>query len=186
MRNEINKQAKLWQLRLGHARPLRDVRKLFRDVLLSHVPCRAVDCDTCAKKKIRKRYTGSLTNAASVGTLHCDTKGTFETNFIDGKRYFLKIVEDQSRCTLVTTLRTKCETSDALLRFIRFFKKQSGHTVRTVDTDGGTELRRALRKLDAQGVKFSVTTAYTPQSNGLAERSHSTKESLTGTCLHHD
>lgn len=50
-------------------------------------------------------------------------------------------------------------------------------------TDGGSGISRALQVLSDQGVHVSIITPYTPESNGLAERTHATILSLARTCL---
>lgn len=92
-------------------------------------------------------------------------------------------MEELSRFTYCVPIRNKSLASDSLLRVIEQFERQTGHLVRTVHTDGGGEFRRAMAYLEGQGVKIEITTAYTPQSNGLAERTHSTILSLARICL---
>lgn len=42
---------------------------------------------------------------------------------------------------------------------------------------------RALDQLEGEGLEIPVTTAHTPESNGLAERAHQTLIALARTCL---
>ena len=81
-------------------------------------------------------------------------------------------MDEFSRFTYVEPTTTKGEASQAVLRFVKRFERQTGHTVRSLHTDGGKEFHLAREKLREEGVYTTKTTAYTPQSNGLPERSH--------------
>lgn len=176
-------QVDLWHNRLGHVTSVENVRKLVKEGELPHVECSMPDCRSCAKGKYRNRFSGSLSNARKVGRLHVDTKGKVEEKSEGGHKYFLTIVEEYSRYTAVFPLRTKGEASDQLLQFIKWFEKQSGYVVTAVHTDGGSEFKRALFFLTAEGVDVSISTAYTPNSNGLVERSHGIILSNVRSCM---
>lgn len=181
--DQYTDEERLWHLRMGHALPLQAVKGYLSKGLLPHVAQSNVDCEPCVHGKERRRFRGSLTSAARVGRLHCDTKGKVDTQSDEGHGYFLTVVDEFSRFTHVCPLRSKSEASDSLLSFIRRFEKQTGHTVTGVHTDGGTEFRRALDQLDTDGVDVSTTTPYTPESNGLAERTHAVITSLARACI---
>ena len=68
-------------------------------------------------------------------------------------------------------MRSKAEASEILL-YIKRFEKQSGHTVKSVHYDNGTEFKRALIQLTETGAITTTSTPHTPQSNELANRTH--------------
>lgn len=177
-------QAKLWHLRLGHALPVRTVKSQLKLGNLPPPKCSQEDCGECTIGKYRKRFSGTLTGMTKVGKLHVDTKGQVEESSVDGHRYFLTVVEEYSRYIYVCPMVTKGQASDQLLHFIKCFEKQSGHVIREVHADGGGESKRSKKWLEGQGVKCTLSTPYTPQSNGLAERAHGVVLSLARTCLH--
>lgn len=179
-----DESVKTWHLRLGHALPVKAVRRHVREGLLPHVVCKSTDCKVCLKGKFRRRFDGSLTDTDKFGSLHVDTKGKVDVTSVHGHNYFVTIVEEFSRFVAVRPIRSKSDAAEEVLRFVKYFEKQTGHPVRKIHTDGGTEFRRALDRLDADGVQISVTTAHTPESNGLAERAHQTILSLARSCLY--
>ena len=181
--NQQKDLAKLWHLRLGHALPLRAVTRHVRDGLLPHVECASVDCESCAKGKFKRSFQGSLTSEDRIGALHVDTKGRIETESVNGHKYFLTIVEEHSRFLAVRPLRSKAEASAEVMKFTRYFERQTGRKVKRLHTDGGSEFKRAADDLQDMGVEVEYTTTYTPQSNGLAERAHGVILSLARTCL---
>lgn len=124
-----------------------------------------------------------MTRASEMGTLHFDTKGKIETPSINGPNYFASIIDEYSRYTAVRPIKSKADASDAVLRFVRFFERQTGCTVRKVHTYGGSEFKPALDRLEERGVQVSITSSYTPESNGLAERTNQTILGLARTCL---
>lgn len=179
----VKTQTKLWHERLGHTLSHSEISKQVKDGVLPVSSCRNIECENCAKGKYRRQFKGSLTNSSYIGILHTDTKGKVKVPSVDGHLYFLTIVEEFTRYVHVSPLYHKSEASEELLRFIKRFEKQSGHIIRAVHTDGGTEFNKALSFLDEQGVDTSITTAYTPQSNGLAERYHGIITSSARACL---
>lgn len=176
-------EATIWHRRLGHALPKADVSSHINNKSLPHGSCTSVDCEPCAKGKFRRSFPGSLTKARRIGRLHVDTKGKVNVESADGHRYFLTVVEEYSRFTKAFPLRSKSEASDTLLRYIKRFEKQSGYTIAAVHADGGSEFTRAFEALDRDGVETSTTTTYTPESNGLAERTHGIILSMARTVL---
>ena len=179
----IAETVRTWHLRLGHSIPIRAVQRYVKKGALSHVKCLTADCELCVKGKFRRRYDGSLTDAQSVGSLHFNLKERLEVPSIYGPEYFVTIVDENSRLLGVRPIVRKAETSDVILKYVKYFEKQTGCTVRKVHTDGSPEFKRALDELDRQGVEISITTPYTPASNGLVERMHQTVALAARTCL---
>lgn len=175
--------ATVWHDRLGHALSIAEVRRLVRSGQLPRPICSRSDCTSCTKGKFRKRFAGSLTKEVRIGRLHADVKGKIKTPTVDGQKYFVSIVDEASRYTFVKPMRKKGEASDVVLEFAKWFERQSGRSVFGFHTDGGGEFKKALRVLSAQGVDVSFTTGYTPQSNGLAERTHGIVLSMARSCL---
>lgn len=125
---------------------------------------------------------GKPYSCSELCCLHFDVKGKMETVSVHGHSYFLAIVHEHSKCPTVTPLWLG-GASDALLAYITKFVRKSGHLLRAVNTDGGKEFVGSLKLLGEQGVDVPTTTSYTPKSNGLAERTHSTILSLARRCL---
>ena len=95
----------------------------------------------------------------------------------------MTIVDEHSRFINVCPLRSKADASGELMKFVRYFERQTGHLVKVLHTDGGTEFNRAIADLEDRGVEIHPTTPYTAASNGLAGRSHQAILTLARTCL---
>lgn len=175
--------AKIWHLRLGHALPVKVIRSRLANGNLPPPTCFQTDCMVCSKSKHRRMFKGSLTKERRIGRLHCDTKGKIKLPSRDGHYYFLTIIDEYTRLVHVEPLRKKGDASAKLLQYVRYFERQTGQLVRGIHTDGGSEFTKALTYARQQGIDVSLTTAYTPESNGLAERTHSTILSLARASL---
>ena len=130
-----------------------------------------IKCSPCTGGKFRRKYDGSITKECSPGALHADLVGPIIPPSRSGHRYFLTIVDEYSRFIETIPLKTKGETSSALLRSVAIFERQSGTYVRVLHTDGGSEFFPFQRELQEKGVIIHTASPYTPASNGLVERS---------------
>nr|GEZ19914.1 retrovirus-related Pol polyprotein from transposon TNT 1-94 [Tanacetum cinerariifolium] len=82
--------------------------------------------------------------------LHMDLCGPMRVASINGKRYVLVIVDDYSRYTWTHFLRSKDETPEVLIDFLRLVQRGLQAQVRVVRTDKGTEfLNQTLHALSS-------------------------------------
>lgn len=94
------------------------------------------------------------------------------TNGIGNSFYYLLIVDDFSRFSVVYTLNSR----DEALKFFKIFQKHSEniHNTKTVTIrcDNAPEfVKGAFRSYaEEMGIKFETTVPHTPQQNGVAER----------------
>jgi hypothetical protein len=86
--------------------------------------------------------------------------------------YFITFLDDYSGYSQVEPLRLKSQTSDVLQAMILKFEKYTGKPIRVVRSDNGGEYVAASLKefLASKGIRHEMTTRYTPQQNGKAER----------------
>ena len=162
--------AKVWHLRLGHVLTVGQIRRHIADGSLPKSRPRPMGCEVCVKTKFRKSYPGNLTKAKTVGHLHADVKGMIKDQSDSGARYYLVIVDEYSRYVHAVPMVNKSEASEKVLQFVTWFERQTGRPVKSFYSDGGREFNHARTTLEARGVDMGGSTAYTPQSNGLAER----------------
>ncbi|GKD65709.1 gag-pol polyprotein, partial [Tanacetum coccineum] len=89
------------------------------------------------------------------------------------------------RYTLSHLLRSKDETPEVLIDFLRLVLRGLHSQVRTVQTDKGTEfLNKTLYAYFAQeGIKHQTSTARTPKQNGVVERRNRTLVEAARTML---
>ncbi|GKA63687.1 retrovirus-related pol polyprotein from transposon TNT 1-94 [Tanacetum coccineum] len=95
---------------------------------------------------------------------------------INGKKCVLVIVDDYSIYTWTHFLRSKDETPEVLINFLRHVQRGPHAQVRTVRTDKGTKfLNKTLHAYFAtEGIKQETLIARTPEKNGVVERRNRT------------
>ncbi|GKA74533.1 integrase, catalytic region, zinc finger, CCHC-type containing protein [Tanacetum coccineum] len=79
------------------------------------------------------------TNLEVLNNLHMDLCGPMRVQIINGKKYILVIVDDYSRFTWVKFLRSKDETPEVVIKFLKQIQVGLNKTVRNIHTDNGTE-----------------------------------------------
>ncbi|GKD63650.1 retrovirus-related pol polyprotein from transposon TNT 1-94 [Tanacetum coccineum] len=87
-------------------------------------------------------------------------------------KYVLLIVDDYSRYTWTHFLRSKDETPGVLIDFLTFVQRGLYAQVSTVRTDKGMEfLNKTLHAYYAkERIRHEMSTAQTPEQNGVVER----------------
>ncbi|GJU00271.1 retrovirus-related pol polyprotein from transposon TNT 1-94 [Tanacetum coccineum] len=109
-------------------------------------------CSTCQLGKSKKHtHTPKTknTNLEALNTLHMDLSGPMRVQTINEKKYILVIIDDYSRFTWVKFLRSKDETPEFVIKYLKQIQVGLNKTVRYI---------------------FSRT----PQQNGVVERRNCT------------
>ncbi|GKD36516.1 retrovirus-related pol polyprotein from transposon TNT 1-94, partial [Tanacetum coccineum] len=97
------------------------------------------ECTLGKSKKSSYQPKAEDTNQEKLYLLHMDLCGPMRVESINGKKYILVIVDDYSRFTWVRFLRSKDETPNAIIKYIKNIQVHLNVTVRNVRTDNGTE-----------------------------------------------
>ncbi|GJZ44866.1 retrovirus-related pol polyprotein from transposon TNT 1-94, partial [Tanacetum coccineum] len=114
-----------------------------------------------------------------------DLCGPMQVESINGKKYVLVIVDDYSRYTWTNFLRSKDETPDVLIDFLRLVQRGLHAQVRIVQTNKGIEfLNKTLHAYFAQEViENQTSTARTPEQNDIFKRRNRTLVEAARTML---
>ncbi|CAI7838218.1 unnamed protein product, partial [Closterium sp. NIES-53] len=115
---------------------------------------------------------------APLQTLHMDVWGRARVRGQGHERYFLLVVDDCLRYTIVFPLRSKDEVTKVLIDWIRGARRQLSESfgsdlpVLRLHSDRGgqfsSDLLRAFCRSD--GIRQTFTLPASPQQNGIAER----------------
>ncbi|RYC80537.1 hypothetical protein BFJ63_vAg16574, partial [Fusarium oxysporum f. sp. narcissi] len=128
-------------------------------------------CDIA--KALRWTPRNKRKRASGAGFIHVDT---FKINppGIRGERWGMIATDDRHRIRWAYTFTRKGMASELLGQLISKIQTQYGIRVYAIQMDGGSELYGAsLKNLEyTHGVKTIKTTPYTPEFNGVAERSN--------------
>ncbi|CAI7875011.1 unnamed protein product [Closterium sp. NIES-53] len=183
----LSHQTLLWHHRLGHPSLPRLLGMASR-VLVSGLPWSlpplppgpAPTCLPCVEGRQRPAPHSSdfpLTEAP-LQTLHMDVWGPARVRGQGHERYFLLVVDDYSRYTMVFPLRSKGDVTEVLIDWIRVARLQlrerfgSDFPVLRLHSDRGGEFSSARLGAfcRAQGIRQTFTLPASPQQNGIAER----------------
>ncbi|CAI7834390.1 unnamed protein product, partial [Closterium sp. NIES-53] len=115
---------------------------------------------------------------APLQTLHMDVWGSAPVSGTDQERYFLLVVDDYTRYTIVFPLRNKADVSGVLIPWIRATHCQLRERFRRdlpvlrLHSDKGSEFSSGLLEefCSDKGIRQTFTLPASPQQNGIAER----------------
>lgn len=135
------------------------------------------DCSVCPMGKgTRASHTmGSSYKPTQVGErVDFDLIGPLSTPSLSNARYILLTKVKFSGYSHIYVMKTKDETCEKLTEFLSQFENDSGHRVKAVQTDNGSEfVNENVRRLFAvEHVDFRTSAPYTPEQNGTAERNN--------------
>ena len=143
---------------------------------LSQLSALSVTCTDCINGKqhqdrIPKKTTWRATKKFEL--IHADICGLITpTSNSNNKRYILIFIDDYSRKAWVYFLVEKSEALNSFKCFKTMVEKETGLFVKCFRTDRGGEFNsNEFNDFCKQsGIKRQLTTAYTPQQNGVVER----------------
>nr|GEU73365.1 ribonuclease H-like domain-containing protein [Tanacetum cinerariifolium] len=145
--------------------------------------CSSCELGKAKRKSFQSKTTPSLKRWLQL--LHMDLCGPMRVASINRKRYVLVIVDDYSRYTWTYFLKSKDETPEVLIDFLRLVQRGLDAQVRIVRTDKGTEfLNKTLHAYFAsEGILHQTSIARTPKQNGIVERRNHTLVEAARTML---
>ncbi|KAJ9551848.1 hypothetical protein OSB04_015893 [Centaurea solstitialis] len=175
-------QSLLWHRRLSHLN-YRYLDRLVKERLVSGIPIIKFEpdqmCSGCAQGKMKRASHPPKPEQGSkspLSLIHMDLCGPMKTVSLAGRKYVLVIVDDYSRYTWTRFLKTKDETSNLIINFIKAVQVQLKLPVQTVRSDNGTEFKNQVLKgfYNSLGITQTFSAARTPEQNGVVERRNRT------------
>ncbi|GJT48876.1 retrovirus-related pol polyprotein from transposon TNT 1-94 [Tanacetum coccineum] len=181
----------LWHRRLNHLN-FGTINDLARKDLVRGLPRLKFEkdhlCSACQlgkSKKYSHKPKSKNTNMEVLHTFHMDLCGPMRVQSINGKKYILVIVDDYSRFTWVKFLRSKDETPEFVIKFLKQIQVGLNKTVRYIRTDNGTEfVNQVMTKYyEGVGIFHQKSVPRTPQQNSVIERRNHTLVEAARTML---
>ncbi|GJU78372.1 retrovirus-related pol polyprotein from transposon TNT 1-94 [Tanacetum coccineum] len=181
----------LWHRRLNHLN-FGTINDLARKDLVRGLPRLKFEkdhlCSACQLGKSRKHTHSPKTentNLEVLNTLHMDLCGPMQVQTINGNKYILVIVDDYSRFTWVKFLRSKDETTEFVIKFLKQIQVDLNKIVRYIRTDNGTEFVNQVLTQYYKSVSIfhQKSVPRTPQQNGIVERRNRTLVEAARTML---
>nr|GEZ35957.1 retrovirus-related Pol polyprotein from transposon TNT 1-94 [Tanacetum cinerariifolium] len=171
-----------WHRRLNHLN-FGTLNELAQKDLVRGLPLLKYEkdhlCPSCQLGKSKKAshpLKMENTNVEVLSTLHMDLYGPMRTESINKKKYVLVIVDDYTRFGWVRFLRTKDETLEVFLKFLKNTQHALNATIRMVRTDNGTEfVNKTLTDLfESVVITHQTSVPRSPQQNGVVKRRNQT------------
>ncbi|CAI7868683.1 unnamed protein product [Closterium sp. NIES-53] len=136
-------------------------------------------CETCLTSKFSRFPFHSTVGQSSdpVELVHVDLVGPMKVKGDGGSLYSMTMVDDYTRLTCSFPLAKKSDGARVIIEeWLPMVERESGKRVKAIRSDHGGEFLGAEFRswLKRHGIKQHLTTAYTPQSNGVAERANRT------------
>nr|GFC09538.1 retrovirus-related Pol polyprotein from transposon TNT 1-94 [Tanacetum cinerariifolium] len=181
----------LWHRRLNHLN-FKTLNELARKDLVRGLPLLKYDkdhlCPSCQLGKSKKESHPlkiENTNVEVLSTLHMDLYGPMRTKSINKKKYVLVIMDDYTRFGWMRFLRTKDETPEMFLKFLKNTQGALNATICTVRIDNETEfVNKTLTALfESVGITHQTSVPRSPQQNGVVERQNQTLMEASRTML---
>lgn len=135
-------------------------------------------CGKCPQGKgVQASHPSSLREAATaVGErVHADLVGPMSPS-LAGSKYFLLFTDEASTYRVAYFLKTKDEVPAKLQEYFSLIESESGHRMRCLLSDNGSEfVNSSVRTtLNVEHAQHITSVPYTPEQNGVAERSNRT------------
>nr|GFA73517.1 hypothetical protein [Tanacetum cinerariifolium] len=184
-------QAWLWHRRLSHLNFDTINLLLKNDIVIGLPKLKFIKdhlCSSCELgKAIRKSFQTKTTSSSKIRLqlLHMDLCGPMQVESINGRKYVLVIVDDYSRYTWTHFLRSKDETPEVFIDFLRLVQRGLHAQVRIVQTDKGTKFLNKTHHayFASEGINHQTSVARTPEQNGVVERRNRTLVEAARTML---
>ena len=170
-----------WHQRFAHAN-INSIKELVKKNAVLGLKIDQVskaDCLNCLEGKICRTPHHSrqmVRGSKDALILHFDTVGPVQTESLGGSRYFVLATDEYSGFKMIKFTSSKGQITSEVRKLINYAELHSGKTVKMILTDNGTEyVSRYLNTfLARKGTIHEVSTPYTPEQNGLAERANRT------------
>ena len=108
--------------------------------------------------------TASSATSQPLELVHTDVCGPLPVTSTGGNNYFLTLLDDRSKLSVVQPLARKSDVALALKDTITMLENQIGRTTKRIRCDNGTEfINSELKAFCAdKGIKLETTVRYTP------------------------
>jgi transposase InsO family protein len=117
-----------------------------------------------------------MSTSRSLELLHMDLFGPTTYRSIGGNSYGLVVVDDYSRYTWVFFLSYKSNVFSIFKCFAKRVENKFDFKIKKIRSDNGSEFKNSRIEdyCDEKGVKHKFLAKYTPQQNGVVERTNQT------------
>ena len=137
-------------------------------------------CPICAETKATRAHISTSGSRRPTThpfeVVHTDLMSVREPDITGRNRYAVNFVDQHTGAVFVYLLRNKTEVPKAFETFYEDIVLKHGFKIRQLRSDNGSEFKnKKLRRILAHlKIRYRYTPAYSPEYNGIAERSFRT------------
>jgi transposase InsO family protein len=181
----------LWHRRLAHV-GTNTLNKLLKKELVrglkdvkfeKNKPCSACQ----AGKQVANTHPAKayMSTSRVLELLHMDLFGPTTYKSLGGNLYCLVIVDDYSRYTWTLFLHDKSKVTTYFKKFTKRAQNEFEVKIKKIRSDNGKKFDNTNIEAycDEIGIKYEVSSTYTPQQNSVVERKNRTLITLARTML---
>lgn len=159
----FNKSLELWHCRIGHS----SYDQLLCLPFLKHFNKPHSICTICPKAKQHRPsfHSSKSTTSAPFDLVHVDTWGPYRHPTHNGFRYFLTLVDDNTRCTWTFLMANKSNALCILQSFVNLVKTQFQVSLKVIRTDNAPEFSEpvAQKFYSDNGIQHQTSCVESPQ-----------------------
>jgi hypothetical protein len=117
--------------------------------------------------------------------VHTDLVGPTTTKGLKGEKYFMLLVDDYTRMTVVFFLKNKSEAFENFKVYKEMVENEMDSKIKCLRSDNGGEFtsKEFMDYCSRHGIKRQFSIARTPQQNGVVERKNRIVQEMARTML---
>jgi hypothetical protein len=180
---------KLWHNRLGHPsfNILKKTAEITTGIPIQKLNRKAVlNCEACSLGKATRQQNTVNNNRATIPLerICIDTLAIPVKSYNDYK-YIVVYTDDYSNYRFIDLIKKKDEAYKKVKNRLEYFKLHYTTYPKYIRIDNGTEFKpkRLAKYLQKRGIQLELSTTYTPEENGISERSNRTILDKTRTII---
>lgn len=175
-----NREMDLWHARLGHAYPER-IKNLFRtDAVkgldLTETAGTSKICADCLKGKQTKEslHVNQSRSTVRGAVIHSDVCGPMSVQSFSGANYFVSFIDDYSGFITIVPIANKSDVKRNFLWYQAWLERKFDCSIKRLHSDNGGEFIALASYLKEKGIEHTMSPSYSPNLNGVAERTNRT------------
>lgn len=181
----------VWHARLAHISP-ELIINTYKNNCVSGLPelkHKDFFCEPCQLNKQRRvsfKPLGFVQSKAPLERVYSDVWGPINVPGRNGEKYFLSIIDDFSRKTVVYPFQDKSQVFSIFQKHIARAERFLNTKLKFLRTDNGTEYNNDRFRVycEEAGIQHEFTNTFTPEQNGPCERFNQTVLNNVRTILH--
>jgi hypothetical protein len=180
----------LWHRRMGHIH-FDNLVKVSKNEIVREMPPITKPTNTLCKNCLQGKQTKSRFKSKEYSMkrpleiVHTDLVGPTTTKGLKGEKYFMLLVDDYTRMTVVCFLRNKSEDFENFKVYKELVENEIDSKIKCLRSDNGGEFtsKEFMDYYSKHGIKREFSIARTPQQNGVVEKKKKTIQEMDRTKL---